>query len=180
MHSLTKLGFKKIDVVKYGLNPEHYPNIRVGFGSRKEIGQTLERQRPFIIGKVKEQLSKKEYKEFLRKNINFTGATVLKNPKTVILSKKIDPNQPGLMRNYLEHERFHLKPIVGNSEILAHSFGGYKELPKDTNIMKKLHYAAAYPILGAAARPDRFALEAAVAVGAGVGVSKLLKGKTSG
>ena len=76
---------------------------------------------------------------------------------------------PMTQKSVLQHERFHLLPILGHSEIGAHIFGGAK-------VGKGFLNRAAYGAQGlrhlARTRPGRLGVEAAIIAGGAAGIKK--------
>ena len=132
-----------------------------------------------FIYNLGEMLGPGQGKVELRKFYNRTAGAAHGVAGTVSRGKVrrvyLDPNQPpGFLREALVHEKFHLKPIVGQSEILAHIAGGLGR--KGGVGHKLLRGAASYGHLWRT-RPLRALGEHGLIVGAPLGIAKAISGK---
>ena len=97
--------------------------------------------------------------------------------KSIGISKETWKEAPGFRRNILAHEAFHANvPVLGHSEILAHTYGGAKA---GRGLKESLKGGAAG--LGGAVltRPGRVGIEVGLVgagvVGTGIGIKKVKK-----
>jgi hypothetical protein len=122
---------------------------------RKEVVDSLSKEKGTVLGTIAPGPSGKKhvyiYKPYAKR----------------ALKGKSSPS----LHDVIHHETFHAKaPIIGNSEILAHIYGGVRSKPGKLSLVQPLKD------LGVLfrARPGRAAAEVAAGTALGVGAKKLI------
>lgn len=130
-------------------------------------------------------LSNEKAKEFLIKELRkkgFSGnriaGTIFRNKKgkrvSVVNRELLKNMDPLLSRQTIMHEAFHTKPFIGNSELLAHLYGGFAGAKKNKFREAGKEYKHLWKT-----RKVRSALEHAAILGGGVTVGKGIHKLTS-